>query len=104
MAYIINDFLVGTYNQNASTLSAVGLISVTALTTVGSLVFIGFQFYWFKGCAYTIVLICITIAFIIASFLLVIFKTRKDSSILTSSLVTAYVTYLGWSAMASIPN
>ena len=33
-----------------------------------------------------------------------IVKTRKDGSIFTASVVSAYITYVGWSAMASIPQ
>ena len=40
----------------------------------------------------------------IAFYVLVILKTRKDSSIFTSSLVSAYIAYIGWSAIASMPN
>jgi hypothetical protein len=35
---------------------------------------------------------------------LVIFKTRPDSSLLTSSFVIVYLTYLQWSALVSNPN
>ena len=40
----------------------------------------------------------------IAFYLMVIFKTRKDASLFTSSVVSGYIAYLGWAAMASIPN
>ena len=35
---------------------------------------------------------------------LILFRTREDASILTSSLVFMYTLYLSWSAMASRPD
>lgn len=42
MAYTINDALVGTYNASGSTLTGAIIIALTAINTIGSLVFIGF--------------------------------------------------------------
>jgi hypothetical protein len=46
----------------------------------------------------------VTLIASIASYVVVFFKTRDDASILTSSLVVAYLLYLQWSALASRPN
>lgn len=45
-----------------------------------------------------------TLAASIASYTIVFFKTREDASILTSSIVVAYLLYLQWSALSSRPN
>ena len=37
-------------------------------------------------------------------FVLNIIKTRMDGSIFTASVVSSYIAYVGWSAMASIPD
>lgn len=45
-----------------------------------------------------------TLVFMLAFYALVFFRTRKDASIFTSSIVSAYVVFLSWSAMASSPE
>lgn len=37
-------------------------------------------------------------------YLLNLLKSRKDGSVFTASIVSAYISYLGWSAMASRPD
>ena len=69
-----------------------------------SLVWIGFQYYWYHGCGYNDVLITITIICGVAFYGLIFIRTRPDASLLTSSVVLLYVTYLLWSALASNPN
>lgn len=51
-----------------------------------------------------IILLCIVIFFAIAFTILVVLKTREDSSILTNAFVLSYALYLSWSAMASKPE
>lgn len=49
-------------------------------------------------------IITITLIASAAFYVLVFFRTREDASILTSSIVVAYLLYLQWSALASNPN
>ncbi len=48
----------------------------------------------------------ITITLIASVFLyvIVLFRTREDASVLTSSIVVSYILYLQWSALASRPE
>jgi len=106
-AYAVNDAIVGQYessDQSVSRCAATGLIVLTGLFTGGTIVFLVYQFIWFHGCAGTIVIIAATCVLMIAFYALVLLRTRKDASIFTSSVVSLYVAYLGWSAMASMPK
>ena len=49
-------------------------------------------------------IISVTIIAGIVFFVIVLLRTREDASILTSSVVLLYITYLQWSALASNPN
>jgi len=80
------------------------LIGLTILIYLGDLTFLVFQFIWFKGCVLNIIILCITIVFGIIFTLLVAFKTREDSSILTNAFVMTYALFLSWSALASRPE
>jgi hypothetical protein len=46
----------------------------------------------------------VTCIFILIFYVLVVMRTREDSSVFTSSIVTSYMTYLSWAAMASHPD
>jgi hypothetical protein len=107
-AYNINDALVGSFNNSkgvaSSTCNAIILIGLTFIFSAGSIVIYVFEFIWFHGCGGTIAIIVVTIVFAILFFVFVLLRFRDDASILTSSIVAIYSAYLGWSAMASIPN
>lgn len=95
VAYKINEVLVGNFNDNGDSCSGAILIGVTATLTIISLVWNGFQYYWYNGCGYNNVIISVTVIAGIAFFGFVLIKrTREDASILTSSIVFVYVTYL----------
>lgn len=49
-------------------------------------------------------IITITLVAAVGFYVAVLFRTREDASILTSSIVVAYILYLQWSALASNPN
>jgi hypothetical protein len=51
-----------------------------------------------------VVILCGIILFTVIFTVLVAFKTREDSSILTNAFVLSYALYLSWSAMASKPD
>ena len=103
VSYTVNDALVHSY-ENGSTGAAIVLIFLTAVLTLGSLVFLIFQYVWFHSCAGPIVIVSYTLVFGIIWFVLVILRSRKDASIFTSSMVFAYVTFLSWSSIASLSD
>lgn len=80
------------------------MIIITALVTIGNIVWLVFQFIWFSGCSTNNVIITITVVASVASYAVVFFRTREDASLLTSSIVVAYLCYLQWSALSSRPN
>ena len=80
------------------------MIVFTVVVYIFDIGFIVYQFIWFSGCTLNIIFLCVTIAFAIIFTVLVAFKTREDSSILTNSFVISYSLFLSWSAMASRPN
>jgi hypothetical protein len=104
VAYKINDGLVGNYERDGSQCSAIVIIFFTGTFTIGSVVWLVFQYIWFYGCGYNSAIISATLVAAVGFYVIVIFKTRPDSSLLTSSIVVLYLVYLQWSALASNPN
>ena len=107
VAYTINDTLVGNYEEeNADGIGCSGAIMlfITGVVTIGNVVFIVYQYIWFSGCSTNNIIMTVTLLSGIASYVVVYFRTREDASILTSSIVVAYLLYLQWSALASRPN
>lgn len=107
VAYKINETLIGNYEQentNGVGCSGIIIIIITALITIGNVTWIVYQYIWYHGCGYNDVIISITLIVSVSFYVIVFFRTREDASILTSSIVVAYITYLQWSALASNPN
>lgn len=104
VAYKINEALVSNYERDRGGCSGIILIVLTAIFTGISITWLVYQYIWYGGCGYNNVIISITIVAGVAFFVIVFLKTREDASILTSSLVLLYITYLQWSALASNPN
>ena len=107
VAYTVNDTLVGNFQaENADGIGCSGAIMIfmTGAITIGNLVFTIYQYIWFSGCSTNNVIMTITLISAIASYAIIIFRTREDASILTSSIVVSYLLYLQWSALASRPN
>ena len=46
----------------------------------------------------------ITVVGIVTMYGLVLFRTRKDASVLTSGIAAIYILYLQWSALSANPN
>jgi hypothetical protein len=103
-AFMLNDILVKSYEESGSCCSMVTLLGFSGLLTAGIIVFIVFQFIWFSGCGGSLAIVIVTLIFIIAFYVLNLIKTREDGSVFTASIVSSYCAYLGWSAMASIPD
>lgn len=56
------------------------------------------------SCGTNLLLIILTIVMVLLNYLLSLIKIREDSSIMTSSMVNLWLTYLMWSALASQPD
>jgi hypothetical protein len=95
---------VTAYEESGSCCSVVTLLGSSIIMLVGLIVFIVFQFIWFSGCGTNIAIIVVTCILILIFYILNLVKTRKDGSIFTAGLVSLYIAYLGWSAMASRPD
>ena len=107
VAYKVNELLVGNYvNESSDGLGCSGVIVIilTAVITIGNITWLVFQYIWFSGCGTNNIIITVTLVASVASYTIVFFKTREDASILTSSIVVAYLLYLQWSALSSRPN
>ena len=72
--------------------------------TIGNIVWLIYQYIWFSGCTTNNIIITTTVIASVACYAIVFFKTREDASILTSSIVVTYLSYLQWSALSSRPN
>lgn len=100
-AYKINECLIRNYEQEAGGLSGAVVVALTLLLTGGNITWIIFQYKWYSGCGGNVALMTVTAAFVAGFYVIVLFRTREDASILTSSIVATYVLYLQWSALAS---
>lgn len=94
VAYKINEVLVNNYEESGDTCSGSILVGLTVALAAISFTWLGFQYYWYRGCGYNNAIITATVVCGIAFYVIVFFRTRKDASILTSSIVLVYVTYL----------
>ena len=107
VAYKVNEVLVGNYeheNTDGLGCSGVVVIVLTGLISIGNVIWLVYQYIWFSGCPTNNIIITITLIASIASYAIVFFRTREDASILTSSIVVAYLLYLQWSALSSRPD
>ena len=106
VAYKVNSRLVSNFDNDereGSSCSAIILIGVTAVITILNVIFIIYQYIWFHGCAYNDVFITIALVAAIIFYGLIFLRTREDASILTSSIVVAYILYMNYAALASNP-
>eukprot|EP00347_Sterkiella_histriomuscorum_P000209 403376766 len=103
VAYTLNDKMVSHY-ENGNTCLGITLVGSTVIITCGTIAFTVMKYVWFHGCGGTIGITTYTLVVCILFYVLVLLRTRKDASIFTSSIVSAYITYLSWSAQASLPD
>jgi hypothetical protein len=107
VAYTLNETLVGNYESESTDglgCSGVIVIGITGIFTIGNIVWIIYQFIWFSGCATNNIIMIVTLVAAVMSYGVIFLRTREDASILTSSIVVAYMLYLQWSALSSRPN
>jgi hypothetical protein len=81
----------------------VGLVVVSLTLFAGSLAVIGVLFWQFQGCPDSTAIISLTL---ILSVVVTVFQlfVSDDGSLLTSSIMTAYATYICYSAVILNPN
>jgi hypothetical protein len=98
VSYKINDTLVGNYESEQANgkigCSGIILIVLTGIITIGNITWCVYQYIWYHDCGYNNVIITITLLTSVAFYVIVFFRTREDASILTSSIVVAYILYL----------
>lgn len=91
------------YNKDEGKCSAVILMVVTLGITAVNVFWVVKQFQSFH-CGYNIIIQVVTLVGIILMYGLVLLRSRKDASILTSSIASCYCLYLQWTAMSSDNN
>ena len=109
LAYSLNDLLVSNVEKeggNAFSCSGIVLITIFALTTGGNITWLVFEYLRFgeEGCGANIAWLIISSVLGFFMYAIVLFRTRKDASMLTSSIVFLYQLFLQWSAMSSYPE
>ena len=109
LAYSLNDLLVSNVeNEGGSAFSCSGIILIVifVLTTGGNITWLVFQYIEFgnKGCGANLTFLIISTILGVFMYGIVLVRTRKDASMLTSSIVWSYQLFLQWSAMASSPD
>ena len=103
-AYKINDNLVANYEVDTGSCSAIILAGVTLVLTGLNITWIILQFITFSECAGSVVIMTVTLLGVIVMHALVILRSRKDASILTSAIASIYCLYLQWTALSSENN
>ena len=93
VAYKTNDQLVKNYENDTGKLSAVILLGVTIGFTVANGYWVYSQYQTFS-CAGNEWNMTVTMVAVILMYGLVLLRTRKDSSILTSGIASLYCLYL----------
>ena len=99
-AYKVNDQLVANYEKDQGKCSAIILMGTTVGITALNIFWIVKSFMSFR-CGYNIIIQIVTIVGILVMYGLVLLRSRKDASILTSSMASCYCLYLQWTAMSS---
>lgn len=106
LAYVINNSLVNKASEPGGLWAKVLLVFGFLVLTIGNIAWIVKMFIDFgpKSCGGNIAIMCVTVVCGIAMYILVLFRTRSDASVFTSSLVLAYCLFLQWSAFTSSPH
>jgi len=109
LAYSLNELLVKNVERDggsAFSCSGIILIVIFVLTTAGNITWLVFQYRDFgnAGCGANLTFLVISTVLGVLMYLVVIFRTRTDASMLTSAIVWSYQLFLQWSAMSSSPD
>ena len=100
-AYKVNDNLVSNYERDQGSCSGIILAGLTLVLTGLNITWIVLQFMTFSGCAGSDVIMSVTVIGVVAMHALVLLRSRKDASILTSAIASLYCLYLQWTALSS---
>ena len=109
MAYSLNELLVSNVEKeggSAFSCSGIILIIIFVLSAGGNITWLVFQYIEFgnSGCGANLTFLIISTILGICMYGVVLIRTRKDASMLTSSIVFSYQLFLQWSAMSSSPD
>jgi len=105
-AYTFNEWMISNYNGDETSRN-ITLLIYTILLGGGAITITILDFFWFLGpnsdvdCGSNITLIVLTLVMIVVVFVL---RLRPDSSIFTSAMVSLWLAFLGWTALASQPD
>lgn len=99
MAYGLNDLLVSNVEKeggNPCSCSGIILIVMFVVTTCANIVWLVFQYIEFggEGCGTNLTFLIISTVIAVFTYVIVIFRTRPDASMLTSSIIWSYHLYL----------
>ena len=90
-------------NEQKQSLWLIGLVAVSVFLFSGSLTVVGIMFWQFQGCPDSTAILSLTIVLcvMVTTFQLFI---SDDGSLLTSAIMTAYATYICYSAVILNPD
>ena len=100
--YSINDHFITQSDKNKGYL--IGLLIMTIIVTSISIIFIILEYVWFYEWWTNNIIIIVPVLFTIGYVLWVVFKTRQNGSLFTTSIILLYLVYLTWTALASRPS
>ena len=106
-AYTFNEYMINNYPSGDESCRNVTMLIYTILLGGGAIAITVMDFFWFLGpssdvdCGSNITLIVLTLVMIVVVFAL---RLRPDSSIFTSAMVSLWLAFLGWTALASQPD
>lgn len=112
-SYILSDHLtdkIKSGNQQDSKHAQVLMFSCAVIGFLMVFTFLGFQFYWFYGCALGLFNIIFTTVMCLLFYIIGFVKLcdvkvfRENANVFTISLVCVYLAYLSWASMASYPD
>ena len=90
-AFKVNDTLVNAYEQDRLPIASSLIVALTLLVTLANFLWLFFTYLRFGTCSSTLILVnCL---FFLLFYMLVLFRTRSDASLLTSSLVVLFLLY-----------
>ena len=104
LAFIINNNLVKKANESDGiSWAKILLVVLFLLISFGNLAWIIYMFivFGYLHCPGNLTAMCLTLVSGVLMYGLVLFRTRPDASVFTSSLVFSYCLFLQWSAFTS---
>lgn len=96
LAYVINNSLVNRASQPGGFWAKAFLVTGFSVLTIVNIIWIVIMFIDFGslGCGGNIAIMCVTLVSGVLMYAIVLFRTRNDASMFTSSLVLVYCLFL----------